>query len=432
MNILLIGLSHKTAPVDVREKLTFTPTMLRSGLTHFDSTHSKAHLADVREGVIVSTCNRLEVYAFVRDPNVAQKAIIKFLSRACDIAPEQFVEHLYIHQNEDAVRHLLRVASGLDSMVLGEPQILGQITEAYEAALSQRATGTILSALFRAAIHTGKRARTETAIGVNPASISSVAAAMAGDLLGDLGPRTVLLIGAGEMGAIAARALLRRGASNIIIANRTYRHGAELAQSLRGKAITFQQLGGAMVQADIIITSTGAPHTILNRKLLEPAMAERPNRPLLVIDIAVPRDVDPDVTELPNVHLRDIDSLQSQADDNVQERRAEIPHVEAIVEEEVSQYLDWFSALGVVPTITAMRQKIEQLRQRELEHLFNRLDLDERERELVSKMSHRLVNKILHEPTTRLKKEAAIGNGVAYTSALRYLFNLEQAGKKKD
>jgi glutamyl-tRNA reductase len=426
MKILLIGLSHRTAPVEIRERLSFTPTMLRSALTHFDSTHPQAHLDDVREGVILSTCNRLEVYTFVRDPQVAQKAIIKFLGRACEIPTELFVDHLYVYQDEQAVRHLLRVASGLDSMVLGEPQILGQITEAYEAALSQGATGTVLSALLRAAIHTGKRARTETAIGVNPASVSSVAAGAASELLGDLSQRPVLLIGAGEMGGIAAKALLKRGASNIVVANRTFRNAAELAEELHGRAIPFQQLSAAMARADIIITSTGAPHTILNQDLLAPAMAERPERPMFIIDIAVPRDVDPNVTKIPNVYLRDIDSLQSQADDNLHERQAEIPHVETIVAEEVTQFMNWFYSLGVVPTITDMRDRIERVRQRELEYLFNRLDLDEREQELVNKMSHRLINKVLHEPTLRLKKEASLGNGVAYTAALRYLFALDK------
>ena len=313
-------------------------------------------------------------------------------------------------------------------MVLGESQILGQITEAYEAALAQGATGLVLSALFRAAIHTGKRVRTETAISVNPASVSSVAAGQAQQLLGDLSQQQVLLIGAGEMGAIAARALLKRGVSNIVVANRTFRHAADLAGELGGKAIAFEQLSRAMAGADVIITSTGAPHTILSRKLLEPAMADRPGRPVFIIDIAVPRDVDSNVTEIPNVYLRDIDSLQAQVEDNVRERKSEIPQAEMIVAEEASQFLAWFSALGVVPTITDLRQKMEQLRLSELTRLFNRLDLDEHEQELVATMSHRLLNKILHEPTLRLKKEAAVGSGVAYTSAMRYLFDLDSKG----
>lgn len=405
--------------------------MLRSVLTHFDATHTQAHLAEVKEGAILSTCNRLEVYALVGDPEIAQNSITNFLSRTCRLSQEAFSDYLYICHNEEAVRHLLRVASGLDSMVLGEPQILGQITEAYEAALSQQAAGTVLSALFRAAIHTGKRARTETAIGVNPASISSVAASLAEQLLGDLSQRQALLIGAGEMGAIAVKALIKRGVSNIVVANRTFDKAEQLAGSWGGKAITFQQLPAAIAEADIIITSTGAPHTILDRNLLEPALGSRPERPLFIIDIAVPRDVDPNVTEIPNVHLHDIDDLQRQADDNVREREAEVPRVEMIVEEEVEQFLEWFSSLEVVSTITALRQQVEQVRQRELERLFNRLDLDERERELVATMSHRLVNKILHEPTLRLKREAANGNGAAYIATTRQLFALDKVASQK-
>jgi glutamyl-tRNA reductase len=425
MNILLIGLSHKTAPIEVRERLAFTPAMLRSTMTHFGPIHSQARLNDVCEGVILSTCNRLEVYALVHNPKIATEAIIALLSRACDIAPEAFAQHLYIYNDEEASRHLLRVATGLDSMVLGEPQILGQITNAFEAALSQGAAGTVLSALFRAAIHTGKRARTETAIGVNSASVSSVAANVAAQLLGDLSRQRVLLIGAGEMGEIAVRALIKRGIAKIVVANRTYEKACELAQACRGEAISFQQLLAALAKADIVISSTGAPHTILNRELLEPIITARSNQPLFIIDIAVPRDVDPDVTELPNVHLRDLDDLQSQAHENMRERQAEIPQVEIIVDEELNKFLQWLSSLGAVSTITDLRRQIEQLRRRELEHLFNRLDLDEREQNLVATMSHRLINKILHEPTLRMKKEAANGNGAACIATLRLLFSLD-------
>lgn len=431
MKILLLGLSHKTAPIEVREKLAFSHAMLRSALTHFDHLHSQAHIEDVREGVILSTCNRLEMYALVRDASVAQQSIVDFLGHACAVSPELFAPHLYVCHDEEAVQHLFRVAAGLDSLVLGEPQILGQITEAYEAALAQGAAGTVLSALFRAAIHAGKRVRTETAIGVNPASISSVAAALAGQLLGDLSERQVLLIGAGEMGAIAVRALQKRGVARIVVANRTFKNAEQLAKAWDGQAITFQQLPEALSAADIIISSTGAPHTILNRELLEPAMSLRPNRPLFIIDIAVPRDIDPDVTEISHVYLRDIDDLQSQAQDNVHERESEIPHVEAIVEKEVAQFLNWLASLDVVSTITDLRRQIEAIRQRELERLFNRLDLDEREREVVATMTHRLINKILHEPTLRLKEEAATGNGAIYTSTMRQLFLLDETELNK-
>lgn len=422
MKILLVGLNHKSAPVEIRECLAFAPATLRSALTHFDSTHSQAHLEYVREGVILSTCNRLEVYALVENFDKARQSIIDFLGRSRGLPAEAFADYLYVRHNEHAVRHLLRVSAGLDSMVLGEPQILGQITTAFEAALSQRAAGTVLSALVRAAIHTGKRARTETAIGINASSISSVAANLASELLGDLASRQILLVGAGEMGAVAVKALIKRGATDIVVANRTFKTAEELAQAWRGQAISFQKLPEALSTADIVITSTGAPHTILNRELVEPAMAARPKRPLFIIDIAVPRDVDPNVTGIPNVHLRDIDDLQATAEQNVKEREAEIPQVEAIVDEEITKFMDWLNSLSAVSTITDLRHHLEDLRQHELERLFSRLDLDEREQELVAAMSHRLINKILHEPTIRLKKETSNGNGAVYTSAVRHLF----------
>ncbi len=431
MKILLIGLSHKTAPVEIRERLDFNPTALRSALTHFDTNHTQAHLQDVREGVIVSTCNRLEVYTLVKDRETAIEGVIKLLSRSCETPADVFSKHLYYLEDDDAVRHLFKVAAGLDSMVLGEPQILGQITDAYEAALSQGAAGTVLSAMFRAAIHTGKRVRTETRIGVNPASISSVAARLANELLGDLSSQHVVLIGAGEMGAVAVRALRKRGVTKITVANRTYKNAEELASEWNGKAITFQQLPDVLVSSDIIITCTGAPHTIVDRQLIEPWVMVRNGRPLFLIDIAVPRDINPDVTELPNVHLRDIDDLQGVADDNVEARKAEIPLVEIVVGEELSQFLDWYASLDAVSTITDLRSQVEQIRQRELTQLFNKAELDERERELVKRMSHRLINKILHHPTLRLKDEAADGNGAAYVSVVRNLFDLDKPSKKK-
>ncbi len=427
MKILLIGLSYKTAPIEIRERLAFTPTKLLLALAHFGGIHRQIHLEDVAEGVILSTCNRLEIYALVRNPQIATEAIINFLGQSCDIAPEAFSKQLYIYQDEEAVRHLMRVASGLDSMVLGEPQILGQVTKAYQTALAQEATGAVLSALFRAAIHAGKRVRTETAISINSASISSVAASLASQLLGDVLQQHVLLIGAGEMGAIAVRSLLKRGISNITVANRTYENAVELAQAWRGKAITFQQIPTALAEADIVITSTSAPHPILNRELLEPAMAPRPDRPLLVIDIAVPRDVDPDVINIPKIYLRDIDDLQGQADENMRGREAEIPQVEMIIAEEVKTFIKWVSSLEATTTIKDLRRQIEQLRQRELTRLFNRIEIDERELNLIATMSHRLVNKILHEPTLNLKKETSNGNGAAYIDPLRQLFSLDKA-----
>ncbi len=417
--ILLIGLSHKTAPLEIRERLAVEPDTLQSALA------PGGLVPDICQSVILSTCNRLEIYTVVDDLQSASSAIINALSCISHISKETLLQHLFIYHNEAVVHHLMQVASGLDSMVLGEPQILGQVTTAYETALAHKTTGAILSTLFRSAISTGKRVRTETAIGANSASISSVAANLANNLLGDLSQQRVLLIGAGEMGAIAVRALLKRGVSQITVANRTYDKAFNLAQIWSGEAIPFAALSQAIAQADIIISSTSAPHPILTHQLLAPVMATRSDQPLLIIDIAVPRDVAVDVACIKNIYLRDIDDLQGQADENLREREAAIPQVNQIIATSISEFTAWLASLAATSTITALRQQAEQLRQLELQRLFNRLDLDERERNLVNTMSHRLINKLLHEPTLCLKHETRQGNGDTYITTTRRLFALD-------
>lgn len=426
-DILLVGLSHKTAPIEIRDCLAMDAVMLRSALTHFGDKHHQDQLVGVHEGVILSTCNRLEIYTVVDDVEAARQAIISFVAQATNTPVSQFETHTYHHLNEAAVSHLFKVVSSLDSLVLGEPQILGQITDAYELALSQRSARTIMSKLFQAAIHTGKRVRTETAIGVNPASVSSVAANLAESLLGDLSHRHALLIGAGEMGAVAIQALKHRGVSQVTVVNRTYENALQLAEKWDGRAMSFEQLTEAMVDADIIISSTGAPHLILDRALLEPAMRRRPERLLFLIDIAVPRDISSDVTEIPQVHLYNIDDLQQQVEDNVQERRLEVPRVEQIVQQELQLFWQWWCSLDVVSTVTDLRRQFEMLRQAELQRLFNRIEPDERDKVLIETMSHRLVNKILHWPTVGLKAQAANSDSADYVSAIRDLFALDTA-----
>ncbi|MDM8519036.1 glutamyl-tRNA reductase [Anaerolineales bacterium HSG6] len=423
--ILLIGLNHKTAPVEVREKVAFSQQMLRSALTHFDTTHPRGRLEHVCEGVIISTCNRLEVYSLVTDSVLAQERIVQFLGRSTNTALSEFSESLYVKQNETAINHLLNVASGLDSMVLGEPQILGQITDAYECALSQDAVGTIMSGLFRKAIYTGKRARTETTISINPSSISSVAANLAENLLGNLSDHKILLIGSGMMAEIAVKSLVQHGVQQIIVANRTYERAAELAEKWNGKAINFQQLPEALKTADIVISSTGAPHTILSKAMLRRATAERTDRPIFLIDIAVPRDIDSDVTELPNVHLYDIDDLQQQLDDNLEERQAVIPLVTDIIDQEQNAFLGWLNSLDVVSTIVDLREDMERVRQGEMAWLGKKLDVDHETEALISAMTQRLVNKILHNPIVNLKRKAAHGDSAGYASMARDLFGLQ-------
>jgi glutamyl-tRNA reductase len=425
-HILCLGLSHTTAPLAIRERLTFSHSTLRAALARFGPVHCSEGPQGIAEAAILSTCNRLEIYALVQNPDQALDTLVAFLSEARDVPADSFRDHLYSHVDEEAVRHLMCVAAGLDSLVLGEPQILGQVVDAYEAAMSTGATGTVLAALFRAAIHTGKRARTETAISTSAASISSVAVQLASHVITDLSACEVLVLGAGEMGELAVRALMDRGARGLLVANRTYHRAVQLAEQWDGEAMTFERLAEGLERADIVISATDAPHSILHRAEVEAAMQARQDRPLFVIDIAVPRDVDTDVGDLPDVHLYNVDDLQSQVENNLDGRRAEVPHVEDIVNEETPAFMDWLASLEVVPTISQLRTHAESIRYAEVELALNRLDgLSENERKIVEKLSTRLINKLLHQPITCLKDEAASGNGVVYTQATRHLFGLE-------
>jgi glutamyl-tRNA reductase len=309
-------------------------------------------------------------------------------------------------------------------MVLGEPQILGQVTDAYQIALAVGSIGPILSTLFRQAIHAGKRARTETAIGRHPTSVSNAAVALARQVLGDLKGRCVLLVGAGEMAEVAARNLVAAGASEFRIISRTYTRAHELARSFGGSAMAWEQIGEALTWADIVLISTAAPHTIIHADEVRQILLKRNERPLFFIDIAVPRNVDPAVAQLPHVYLYDIDDLHTIADESLAERRREVPKVEAIIAEEAKKYLAWLRMQSVVPTLRELRSKAETIAKEELQKTLTRLPhLSESERRIIAAMTHRIVQKILHEPTVRLKEYASNGHG-EYGEALRELFGL--------
>jgi len=424
-HILLIGVNHTTAPVSLRERLAINSTQLTEALAWFGQS-SDNRLTPFLEGVILSTCNRLEIYTVTDAPDRGREALIQFLGQNRRVRPEEFVASLYVKQNTEAVTHLTRVACGLDSMVVGEPQILGQVTDAYQTALSRQATGPVLNTLFRHAIQAGKRARTETDISRYATSVPSAAAALAEQEMGTLDGRVVLVMGAGEMGRIAARALAARGASSLIVANRTYERGLMLARELGGQAMTFDRQTEALARADVVITATDAPHILVTPQKVAAAMAQRPHRPMLIIDIAVPRDTDPVVAEIPGVRLFDIDDLQDVVNGNLEARQREIPRVEAIAAEEAAAFMRWFRALDVVPTIAELRRRAEAVKAQELDKALRRLgDLGDREREVVCALAHGLVNKLLHQPTVRLKQHAAQGDGYLYTGVVRELFGLE-------
>jgi len=366
------------------------------------------------------------VYALTSDSEVGKAEIRNFLARFHELPAHAFEPYLYEHVDHQAVTHLFRVAAGLDSMIVGESEILGQVGRALEIARGQGAAGRVLTRIFQHAVHAGSRARQETRISYRAASIPSAAVALARELRGTLSGLQVLVVGAGDMGALTAKALMDQGAEGIIVSNRSYPRAVELARQWNGCAVTFDRLSQAMAQVDLIISATDAPHPVICRDTVAAVMAQRPQRPLLIIDIAVPRDVEPEVAQLPGVHLYDIDALQRMVERNLAERRAEIPKVEAIVAEEAAACMAWFRALDVVPTIVELRRRAEAIRRAEVEQALRRLSgLSDREREIIEMLSKRIVNKLLHEPTVRLKQHANGHSGFYYTEAMRELFGLD-------
>ncbi len=421
MTIVVVGLNYRTAPVDVREKLTLAGCVLPMALADLRAQAGAA----IDEAVILSTCNRLEVYVSAVLADAATGLVERFLARLQDIPNATLKQHLYSHVGDDAIAHLMQVACGLDSMILGEAQILRQVTQAYEDAHSAAMTGPILSHLFAQSIHAGKRARTETPISRYTTSVSHAGALLLLDKLDAQANARVLIIGAGEMAQLAAQALTRFGLTDLVFMNRTYPRAEAMAGDYGGRALTWYQLDEALVEADAVICATGAPHTVIHRIDLEVVLAQRGSRPLVIMDIAVPRDVEESVRELPGVQVYDIDSLQSVVDTNVELRRAAIPQVEAIIAQEMARLGEWLHSREVSPVIKTLREWAQSIAEEELAQSLNRLgDADERTRQVVSRMAHRLVNRLLHEPTARLRMQANEGNASGYAYAVRELFAL--------
>ncbi len=408
--ISLAGISHHTAPVEEREALAFSPDELAAALARLRS--------DLGAGVILSTCNRTELYTTLPSRQETARLVSLLLEmKGAKVAPSRF----YTLNGLEAVRHLYRVAAGLDSMVVGESQIQGQVREAFSAATDAGCVNGILSRLFHTALAVGKRARRETAIGRWAASVGGAAVALARQVLAGLEGRTVLVISAGATGKLAARALAEAGAGRILVTNRTYARAVEVARSLGGCPVPFSELTQALGQADIVISATGAQRFVLGPEQVAPALSGRQGRPLVIVDIAVPRDVDPAVGELEGVHLYDIDDLQEVATPQGASLR-ELRRAEAIVEEEVARFQEWWQSLDVVPVIAALRQRAEEIRRQELERTLRRLpSLPEEERKRIEAMTAAIVNKLLHPPIARLKDGADIA---LYREVLADLFGL--------
>ncbi len=424
MDLLLVGLSHHTAPLSVRERLVLTDDRLELLLSAFSA--SRQRRQSPRELAWLSTCNRVELVAY-GDPQELESLLVTYLSGLGGLSEGDLRAHLYLLRGDRAARHLLRVACGLDSMVVGEPQILGQVTEAYEAALRHGTVGPVLSRLFQAAIHAGKRARAETRIAREASSLSAVAVRLATQVVGDLRSARVLVLGAGEMATLAVQALARRGARDLVVLNRSLTRARRLAAAWGGRAGTLGSLEAELAEADVVITSTGAPQPLITRAQLASLLRRRPTRPLVILDIAVPRDVDPAAADLPGLTLFDLDGLHRRFTASRQQRLRDVPRVERILEEELRAFLDWYRGLEVHYLLRALHTRAEELRQRELERTLRRLPgLTPQERDRLEALTRALVRKLLHAPSVRLRARAREGKTDLYAQVAGDLFGLPE------
>ena len=422
MHIFSIGLSHTSAPIHLRERLIFSEEQIRASLSRLSCGHLSGNMAEM---VILSTCNRIEIYAASNQDTFTE--LETFLSEARGVTRDEFISHLYHHKDEDVARHLFNVAAGLDSLVVGESQILGQVTHALERARGQNTAGPMLNRLFQSAIHAGKRARAETGISRNPASVSSLAASLSQRVVHHIAEAQIVILGAGEMAELAVEALRKRGANRILVVNRTLERAHALAQRWDADATTFEYLITALTSADIVIASTGAPHIIVTTEMINQIMQVRQQRPLVLIDIAVPRDIDPETANIPHVRLYDLDNLNAQLEHSLAERMAEVPQVKTILEEELSQFAEYMKSLKMIPIIADMRHQAELIRQEVLEKTLRRLpDLTETERDRIEAMSQVLVKKLLEAPTHRLRAEASCPHAPEYAAVARALFGLHK------
>jgi glutamyl-tRNA reductase len=418
--ILLIGLNHKTAPVEIRECFAFSESDARCAMAELCAEPS------IGEAILFSTCNRVELLLYAEEPAAAAAAAKQFLARTKQMQLAQFETALYLHSGEEAVRHLFRVAASLDSMVLGEPQILGQVKTAYRMATEQKSSGVILNRLLHRTFFIAKRIRTETGIGGHAVSISYAAIELARKIFGELNDRPVLLIGAGEMAELAVEHLVRQRADRIFVANRTFERAVALASQYKGTAIRMEELIDYLARVDIVISSTGSPDYLLRPADVKGLMRNRRNRPLFFIDIAVPRDIDPRINEINNIYLYDIDDLNAVIDENVEDRRREAIKAERIIDEAVIQFRRWFESLSIIPTIKALHTKIRTVVDAEMRKTIGQLGhLSEDDRKAIERMTDAMISKILHDPTLYLKSDGCRGNRANSLDVARKLFNLD-------
>ena len=417
--IALIGLSYRTAPIAIREQFSCTAADIPIAHLALDS-----RFDNVREMVLLSTCNRIELYAALDDEPRIHQVMLDLLAEITGVDTAVYTQNLYHHTSAAATHHF-RVAAGLDSQVLGEPQIQGQVTKAYMNAVEVKTIGPVLTELFRAAIRVGKRARSETNISYNPMSTSSMAIAQAQHILGDLRHKQHLVVGLGEMGQLALKQLHNRQVTRLAVANRTRARAQFIAEHTGAAMYSLDELASALETMDVVITATSASHPVITVEMVQAAMAKRPFRPLVLLDIAVPRNIDPAVQHIPGVHLFDADQLKGNLDEALAARQQEIPQVEKIIAAEVTALSAQLRQLSVKPVIVTLRERAEDIRQQEVDRTLRYLgDLDPQTLKHIHHLSRSLVNKLLHEPTLRLKAKAGDDDAAVYAAAISELFGL--------
>lgn len=421
MHIVVVGLNYRTAPVEVRERFTFEQSELSEALSELLQTKS------VMEGVIVATCNRTEIYVVVDRLHMCGYFIRSFMERWFDIPREEFTKHLYIYEDEQAISHLFRVTCGLDSMVIGETQILGQIRTAFLQSQQEKATGTWFNMLFKQAVTLGKRAHSETSIGESAVSVSYAAVELGKRIFGAFDDKKVLILGAGKMSELTVKHLYANGAEEVIVANRTLARAEELASKFKGTPCTIEQAMKRLHEVDILISSTGAKDYVLNSTQVSESMLKRKSRPMFLIDIAVPRDIDPNIAELDNVFLYDIDDLEGIVESNLEMRRAEAAKIEVMIAEAMDEFQQWLKTLGVRPAIRALQEKSSSIHEETLQSLFNKLpELDEHQRKVIHRLTKSIVNQMMHDPINRIKEMTAGKDGNEALEYFTRIFALEE------
>jgi glutamyl-tRNA reductase len=428
MNIIVVGLNHRTASVELRERLAVPDSRLPQALVKLKGG------SGIDEALILSTCNRVELYAVVRDTAQGFESLKEYLMKiAPTVSAEDLVPYLYYFDGHEAIRHLFRVTSSLDSMVVGEPQILGQVKEAFEAALTQKTTGVVLNKVLKKAISVGKRVRTETGIAANAVSVSYAAVELAKKIFQNLTGKTVMLIGAGEMAKLAARHLVQAGMQNVMITTRNYELAVDVAKRFNGLPVPFHDFLHEMANADIVICSTGSASYLVGAEDVQKALWMRRNQPMFLIDISVPRNIDPEVGSLDNAYLYNIDDLQGHVDKNVEQRRQEAMKAEDLVTAELMLINKWIKSLEVLPTILALRRKASDIQKAEVTRILSKLGpLSSRQQDLIEELASAISNKLLHGALVALKAEADSANGPLFAEIAQRLFDLEKEIEASD